>query len=324
MNVKKLITCISFFMAGVVLSVSAYAEVVDRIVAIVNEEIITLSELNTAFEPYQKKITDSYKGQDLSKILPEGRLAVLNKLIDQNLIEQEAKKSGITVKDGDLMDTINDMLARRKMKMDDLLKSLAKDGHNLESYKKDVRDQMVRSRLVRREIKYRVAVSDEEIGDYYLKHREDYEGKEAVRINQIIIQLPKNIDAATKEKLSADIGMIHKKLKAGEPFDMLAAQYSQGPAAATGGDIGFVERGMILPAVENVAFKLRKDEISEVIESPIGFHIIKVIDRRGAGIKPIEFVRAEIREKLEEEKMEKKYMEWIKELRDKSLIEIKL
>lgn len=322
--VKIFKTWVVFFMAGMFLPSMVTAEVVDRIVAVVNDEIITLSELNNNFESYRKRIEESYKDQDLVKIMAEARLALLNKLIDQSLIEQEAKKSGIVIKDDEVIDTIKDFLSRRKLRMDDLLKTLAKDGSSFEEYKKEIRDQLVRMRLVRREIKARIAVSDEEIGNYYLKHREDYEGKEAVRIKQILISFPKNIDATTKAKLRGEIDTIHKRLKDGEPFDMIAARYSQGPAATAGGDIGFVERGMVLPAVENVAFSLQVEEISSVFESPIGFHIIRVIDKRGAGVKPIESVRVEIREKLEEEKMEKKYTEWIKELRNKSHIEIKL
>ena len=321
---NKFTVWIVFLVAGLLTPVLAYAEVADRIVAVVNDEVITLTEFNTAFESVRKKAEENYKNQDLSKILPEARLAVLNRIIDQNLIEQEAKKSSIVIKDDELMENINDFLKRRNISMDNLLKDLAKDGANFETYKKDVREQLIRTRLVRREIKYKVTVSEEEIGEYYVKHREDYEGKEAVRINQILIQFPKNMDEATKAKLRADVDMIYKRLKDGESFEVLAARYSQGPAAAAGGDIGFVERGMILSVVENVAFKLQKDEISDVIESPIAFHIIKVIDRRGAGIKPIESVRLEIRERIEGEKMEKKYIEWIKELREKSHVEIKL
>ena len=179
-------------------------------------------------------------------------------------------------------------------------------------------------RLLRRELKSKITISEEEIGDYYLKHREIYEGKEAVRIKQILILFPKNLDAQIKAKLKAEMDTIHKRLQNGESFDLLAAQYSQGPAAATGGDIGFIEKGLMLPAVESVAFILKKDEISKVVESPVGFHIIKAIDKRGAGIKPIESVREEIKAKIEEDKMDKKYDEWIKELRSKSLIEIKL
>jgi len=322
--VKSFKAGIIFFATWAFLSAAVAAEVVDRIVAVVNNDIVTLSELNNAFETYQKRIEASYKGQDLVKVVAEARLAMLNKMIDQSLIDQEAKKSGIVIKDDEVTDTIKDFLDRRKMKMEDLLKSLANDRSSFEEYKKEVKDQLLRMRLVRREIKSKVAVSDEEIGSYYLKHREEYEGKEAVRIKQILVPFPKNVDEATKVKLRGDMAAIHKRLKDGEPFDMLAARYSQEAAAAAGGDIGFIERGMILPAVEDVAFSLQRNETSGIIESPIGLHIIMAVDRRGEGIKPIESVRTEIRDKLEEEQMEKKYTEWIKELRNKSHIEIKL
>ncbi len=187
-----------------------------------------------------------------------------------------------------------------------------------------MKEQMTRMRLLRRELKTKTLVSDEEIGEYYVKHRQEYEGKEAVRIKQILILLPQNASRAMKIKLNADAEMIRKRMVDGESFDMLAVQFSQGPSAATGGDVGFLDKGTMLPEVDDRAFRLSKDEISEVIVSTVGFHIIKVLDRRGAGIKPIDVVREEIKAKLEEEKMEKKYEEWIVDLRKKSHIEIKL
>jgi len=317
-------TGIVFFAAGLLLSTTVCAEVVDRIVAVINDEIITLSDLNKNFDPYRKRIEASYKNRDIDKVMAEARLSILNKMIDQNLVDQAAKKSGIVIKDDEVMDTMKEILARRKMKMDELLKEIAGGGSTLEAYKKEIRDYLAKMRLARREIKSKVTVSDEEIGEYYLKHREDYEGKEAVRIKQILIFFPVNANKEIKAKLRTNMDMIHKRLKDGEQFEMIAATSSQGPEAAGGGDIGFVERGAILPAVESAAFKLKTDQISDIIESPVGFHIVKVVDRRGAGIKPIESVRAEIRGKLEGEKMDKKQEEWIKELREKAHIEIKL
>ena len=322
-HVKLLKICTYIIVAGIFLSVSAYAEIMDRIVATVNGEVITLSELKSAFEPYLKRIEESYKADDKQKVIAENRMTMLNKLIDNILIDQQAKISGMVIQDTEVMESINDMLSRRKMKMDGLISELARENTTLEAYKKEVQGHLLRMRLLRRELKSKITISEEEIGDYYLKHRESYEGKEAVRIKQILILFPKNLDAQIKAKLKAEMDTIHKRLQNGESFDLLAAQYSQGPAA-TGGDIGFIERGLMLPAVESVAFILKKDEISRVVESPLGFHIIKAIDKRGAGIKPIESVREEIKAKIEEDKMDKKYDEWIKELRSKSLIEIKL
>jgi len=299
-------------------------EVVDRIIAFVNDEIITLHDLNEAFEPYQKKIDDSYKGTDKDRVVAETKLSLLNRMIDNLLIEQEAKKSAIAVQDDEVMSSIRDMLARKKMTMEALQQSLSREGTTFEAYKKDMRDSMVRMRLLRREVRSKITVSDEEIGEYYSLHRDDYEGKDAVRLKHILLLFPKNMDSNAKAKLQADAMDILKRLKAGDSFDQLAARFSQGPAASSGGDVGFVEKGAMLPEVEKAAFSLDKDSISNLIESPVGFHIIKVIDRRGAGVKPIETVREEIKSKLEDEKLDKKFDSWVSELREKSLVEIKL
>jgi len=299
-------------------------EVVDRIIAFVNDEISTLHDLNDAFEPYQKKIDDSYKGTDKDRVVAETKLSLLNRMIDNLLIEQEAKKSAIAVQDDEVMSSIRDMLARKKMTMEALQQSLSREGATFEAYKKDMRDSMVRMRLLRREVRSKITVSDEEIGEYYSLHRDDYEGKDAVRLKHILLLFPKNMDSNAKAKLQADAMDILKRLKAGDSFDQLAARFSQGPAASSGGDVGFVEKGAMLPEVEKAAFSLDKDSISNLIESPVGFHIIKVIDRRGAGVKPIETVREEIKSKLEDEKLDKKFDSWVSELREKSLVEIKL
>lgn len=304
--------------------IPAHAEILDRIIAVVNGDVVTMTELNNAYEPYRKKIEESYKGADKEKIITANRQLMLEKLIDNILIAQEAKKTGMIIKDEEVMGTINEVLSRRKYTMDDLLRDLAKENSSFDAYKKDVKEHLLRMKLVRREIKSKITISEEEIGEYYQNHRETYEGKEAVRIKQILLFFPRNSDEKTKIKLRAEMDSILKRLHHGEAFDLLASQYSQGPAAASGGDIGFVEKGSMQPIVESAAFTLNKDEVSGVIESPLGLHIIKVIDKRGAGIKSIDSVREEIKIKIEEEKLEKKYSEWIKDLRKKSLIEIKL
>lgn len=308
------------------LCVPVGAEVVDKIVAVVNDEIITLTEFNTAFEPYLKNIEDNYKGKDKEAIINQAKESFLKRLVDNLLIEQEAKKAGmgIVIKDEEVMDVIRDMMAKKKSNMEDFKKNLAREGTSLESLKKDIRSQMMRIRLLRREIKSKVIVSDEEIGEYYNKNRQDYEGKEAVRLKQIFLAIPAKADKKTKAKIKEEAGQLRKRVLAGEPFELLAVKYSQGPGAAQGGDIGFIEKGTIIAAVESVAFNLPMEQVSEVIESGIGFHIIKVVDKKGAGLKPIAAVREEIKTKIEDEKLEKKYEEWITSIRKKSFIEIKM
>lgn len=323
MKIENIILAV--FVIGLCLAATAgYAKIIDRIVAVVNNDIITESELDLAFEPYEKRIGFSYKGPDKKKVIAEGRLNILNRMIDSKLIEQQAVKQGLKVRDEEVTDAIKDLLSKRNIQMDDFLKNLGREGSNFDAYRQEIKGQMIRMRLLRREVKATVVVSDEEIGDYYVKHRRDYEGKEAFRIKQILIQAPENMDRKSRIKRQEDAELILKRLKEGEPFDLLAMQFSQGPSAATGGDIGFIEKGSMLPEVDLVAGRLEKEEISEVITSPVGFHIIKVLDKRGAGLKSIGSIREEIKLKLEEEKMEKKYEQWISDLRKKAHIEMKL
>ena len=321
---KKICLAMAMGMLMIGAVIPASGEVVDRIVAIVNDDVITLSELNNAFEPYMKRIEANLTGKDRDKVVAEGRTTILNRMIDNKLIEQEAKKSGITVKDDEVMGVIRDMLRSRKMEMSDLLQALSKDGVTFDGYKQELKEQLQRQQLVRREIRAKIVVTDDEIGDYYRQHRDEYEGKEAIRIKQILLPVPLGTDPAIRARARELAESILKRIKNGEPFEALAAKFSQGPAVAAGGDIGYVEKGHMLPEVEKVALNMDIGEVSPVIESSQGFYIIQVVDKRGAGLKPITEVRQEIQRKLEDEKAAKKFDQWVADLRGKSLVDIKL
>jgi parvulin-like peptidyl-prolyl isomerase len=303
-----------------------YAETVDRIIAVVNDDVITLYELNAAFEPYEKNIENSYKGNDKDKVIKQARETMFQRMVDNILIEQEAKKSGmsVTVKDEDVNNVLQDVLTKQKISMPDFLKSMAAEGKSIESVKKEIRSQIVRMRLLRREVKDKIMVSDAEIGEYYDKHRQEYEGRESVRMKQLFLSLPPDANKTVKMKVKEEALRLRELILKGESFDLLAAKYSQGPTAAMGGDVGFIEKGTIIPEVEAVAFSLPVDQISEVIESSLGFYIIKVVDKKGAGLKPITMVREEIKSKIEDEKLDKKFDEWISSIRAKSHLEMKL
>lgn len=320
-------TGFAVILAVLLISVPAAAAVADRIVAVVNGEVITLSELHRAFAPYAAHIEANYKGPDKEAFLKQGEAAFLQRMIDQILIEQEAKKPGVgiaAVKDEEVMGMVKDMLAKNRLTMQDYLKKLAEEGKTLESAKQEIRGQMLRMRLLRREVQSRILVTDEEIGEYYDKHREDYEGREAVHIRQIFLPVPEGADSGARDRVRAEANQLRERILKGERFEVMAARYSRGPAAAEGGDIGFVERGVMMPEVEKAAFSLPVGEVSEVLETEAGFLLLVVVDKKGAGLKPLPVVRDEIKAKIEDEKVNKKYDEWMAELRKKSFIDIRL
>lgn len=299
------------------------AVIVDRIVAIVNDTLITQSDLNNAFEPIRQKIEAQTTGAEREKTLKGAQESILNRMIDNILIEQQAAKLGITVKDEDVTGTIRNILSQKNLTMDDFEKILEKEGLSLDAYKKEVKEQMTRSRVIRRELRIAISVSDEEIGEYYAQHRSEYEGQIAVRIKQIVLFFPENADDDMKRKMKGDMEEILRRLKGGEPFDKLASQFSQGPTAREGGDVGFVEKGVMNPEMEQVAFAMEPGQVSGIIESPAGLSILTVTDKRGANTRMVDSVRDEIKDKIMDAKMEKKYDEWITDLRQKAHITIK-
>jgi len=313
-------------MWGALLSATSGANVVDRIVAVVNDDIVTLVEFNAAFAPHLQNIMKEYEGEDREKVIEHTRKVFMQRYIDGILIEQEAKKTvpPIVVKDEEVITVLREIVEKRNLSMEEFLKELAKEGNTLEMAKEEIRGQMLRMRVLNREIKSKILVTEEEIGEYYNKHRDQYEGKEAVHIKEIMLTVPEQAGKAARAKIKENAHNLLRSIKAGESFEEVAAKYSQGGAAKDGGDIGFVERGIIIPELEAVAFGLSVGEVSNVIESENGFYIIKIVDKRGAGIKSLEMVRQEIKAKIENEKMERKYEEWISSVRKKSHIDIRL
>lgn len=317
---KKLVVVMLALVLFTVWGIQVHAEVVDKIVAVVNSEIITLSELNSQVEPYLDRIEKQYKGSDKNRLIEETKKTLLNRMIDQILVKQEAKRLGIVVKDEEINNMITEMLKKRNVTMDQFKAMLAKEGLSLESYKEEAREHIMRGRLASREIRSKIVVTEQEIGDYYKLHRQVYEGSLAVKLRQILLLCPSNAPAEKKREVRAEMELILARIKAGEKFEDLAAKYSPG----LGGELGFVEKGSMLQPVEEVAFKLKVGEMSGIIESPAGYHIIQILDKRGAGIKSFQSVRAEIIEEITKEKSEKKFEEWITELRKKSHVEIRL
>jgi len=303
---------------------AAAADLVDRIVAVVNHEIITLSDLDRTLKPFIENLEKSKNVRVDEATIKEARKAALNGLINNMLIDQQAARLGIVVTDEDLDKALQDILHEKQLSLSLLKDMLAQNQTTMEDYKEDMRRQIVTMRLIGKEIRSKIGVSKEEIGEYYGRHRDAYEGKESVRVQQILIIAKEDEDSEKKSSLRERANKVLELLKRGVSFEQMATEYSQGPAAQDGGDLGFIEKGIMLPEVDKEAFRLGKGEISNVIESHIGFHIIKITDKRGVGIKPLEDVRDEIKESIANDKAKIKFEEWIQELRKKSLIEIRL
>ena len=305
-------------------AVPAHAALVDGIAAVVNKEVITFRELDEALDLYADSLPKTLSSEQKDAIMKQSRPAMLNRMIDNLLVAQEAKRLGITIKDDEVTANVQDMIGQRKMTLDQFKEALKKEGTTYEAYRRDMKEHLTRMRLAAREVRSKVTVSDDEIGEYYGKHRDVYEGKEAVNIKQILFAVPPKADADARQKIQEVAQAAEAKLKSGASFEQVMAEYAKVADTHGGSDLGFIEKGTMLPEVDQVAFALKPGEASPVIVSPMGFHIIQVVDKRGAGLKPLNMVREEIQEAIGKEKMEKRAQEWIQDLRKRSFIDIKV
>jgi peptidyl-prolyl cis-trans isomerase SurA len=301
----------------------SWGEIVDRVIAVVNDDIITQYELESTVDLVLSRYGQNIRPENRERAAADARKTLLDRMIDDLLLRQEAKKLGITVRDEEINISIQENLKRRKMSMEDLQQALVKEGSSYEKYREATRNDLIKSRAMQREIRPRISVTNEEIGAFYLEHRDEYEGRLRVRLQMIFLPVPVGGDPAVKEQQSVKAQAILKRIRAGEPFEALANEFT--PASArTGGDIGYVEKGSLNPAIEEVAFGLNPGEMSDVIETPQGIYIIRALDRRGGGSPSVKATREDVEERLYRDKMEKKYAEWLAERRQKAHIDIRL
>ncbi|HSM74701.1 MAG TPA: SurA N-terminal domain-containing protein, partial [Desulfobacterales bacterium] len=218
---------------------AAAGEVVDRIVAVVNDDVLTLVELDQAIQPYRNKLgTMGYSPDKERQMLFKVREDILNQLINEKLTDQEIREANISVSEGEVDAAIERLKAARFLTEEDLQAALARDGMSLEDYRRRVRDQLLRTKLVNRQIKSKIVITKEDVKAYYEQHRDQFGGERKYHLRNIIMQVPPSAGEQEKQAVFRAMSAVHAKLKAGESFEALARQYSQSPMAGEGGDLG--------------------------------------------------------------------------------------
>lgn len=285
------------------------AHLQDRIVAIVNTELIMLSDVKHEFRAEQERLSRELRGSNLAQQLKTAEYMALTKLIERKLQLQEAKTKRVEVSDLE----VQQALAQLKQQDKSLDPTNPKDV-------KSVRDQLILMRVVDQHIRGNITVGDSEIKRYYQEHRERFAFPEEYQLSQIIVT-PRSSDglaeALTKARRAMD------DLKRGEKFEDVALQYSDGANSMQGGRLGLVRQGELWPVLEQAVARLVPGGISDIIESPEGVHIIRLDDRKPKRFRPYEDVRREIQELVYQQKSADMYESWLADLKNKAYIEIK-
>jgi peptidyl-prolyl cis-trans isomerase SurA len=299
------------------------AEIVDRIVAVVNDDIITLFELNQSIKPYEDKIHAlGYTEEKERRMIFKVREGVLSQLIDRKIEDQQIKRSNIKISEEQIDQTIEQIKEKNFFTDEDLRLALAKDGLTMEVYRNKIKEEILQTRLINLEVKSKVVITEEDISAYYEKHLDMYGGKQKYHLRNILIRIPTFADENKKLEIRAKIDEILKELKAGQSFETMAKNYSVSSTAAEGGDLGLFELESLSPQLQKTIKRMKPGEFTPVLETDQGYQIFFLQEILKTPGKSLEDVSPEIQRILFQENADKKYQEWIEGLRKKSVIKI--
>jgi peptidyl-prolyl cis-trans isomerase SurA len=324
-----------FLLVCFMLARPAGAEVVDRVVAEVNNDVVTLSEVEEAGKGVFRQIALEVPAQDRLKTIDQVRRDILASLIDKKLIEQEAARQGIMVSEEEVDEAFEQVLLLNSLSPADLLQQLEDGGIDETQYRDNLKTQILQNKLLTRDVRSKIVITEEAILDYYdtTFTRLIPEG------GYYLLQI--GIDWGETEGTDSDSGDLEERKQAareraervhrlavnGNDFKELARKFSDLPSAAEGGDIGVFEEDEMASYMRTAVTSLKPGEVSRIIETPVGYQFFKLLSSKEGGIvmqAPYAEVKEEIREKLFNEALKSEFDDWIDGIRENAYIRTSL
>ncbi len=301
-------------------SAAAGVQVIDRIVATVDGWPITSWEL----DQFVRRAAAG-AGADPALVTEGQRRQALDSMINDVLIQRESTRLGLSVPESEIDAYIEQIKRQNGLDDETLALALQQQGLTLESYREQVRKEILKNQLVGRQIRRRVNVTPEEVERYYQEHLDEFAQAAAIKVRQIFFALPPGSAPGDVAGARARLVEAERRLAAGEDFAAVARDLSDGPEAADGGMIGWMRKGEMLPELEAAAFRLKPGQVSDPLQSPAGIHLLRVDEVEAASHVPLEQVRDQIKERLYGEAVQARFKDWVeKDLRAGHAIVIRL
>jgi peptidyl-prolyl cis-trans isomerase SurA len=301
-------------------------KVVEEIVARVNNEVITKSELqhsiDTAEDEAKQDCQNRCTPEQLKSLTEENQKNALRNLIDQSLLVQRGKDMGLSV-EPDVIKQLDSIRQENKLPdLETLEKEVEKQGINWEDFKDNIRKGIITKKVIGDEVGSHINTTNDEVQKYYDTHKQDFVRPEQVALRSIEINTAGKTDAEVADlKKKADTAL--KRIQDGEDFGEIAKRYSDGSTAKQGGYLGVYKRGELSKALEDVVFKMKRNELTPVMETKQGFLIMQVLEHYDEGEQTLATVSEEIRNKLYDEKLEPALRDYLKTLREQSYVVVK-
>ena len=291
-----------------------------EVAAKVNGVSITTQELNRSFQTHVRipyaTVEDDPRAKEILR-------QILDDLIDRELLLQQAKSLKMAVPAQQVDDQMQ-QLTQRFPSQEALEQALTAQNVTMDAVKKDVESQMLRQQLVKKEVLDKVNVSARDVQTFYDKNKEKYVEEEQVRARHILIRVPQDVSPADDAKLKGKADDALKRAKQGEDFAALAKELSDDGSKENGGDLGFFPRGRMVPAFEETAFTLQPGQMSEVVRTQFGYHIIKADERKAARALSFDEAQPQVKQDLTQQQTLDRYQQYVEKLRGKAKVEVLL
>ncbi len=297
----------------------------ERVVAIVNDSIILQSELDARLQPVLQEAQQIPDENERKRRIAKLTGQVLDEMVNEELIVQAAEQSKIEVDSSEVQAALDEIKQQNNLDDAGLQQALVQQGYSMQNYKADLRRQLLRFRAVNTIVSPKVNITEEDIRARYDQMQRRSEQVSAVRISDILIKLP---DHPTEQQITdakAKASSALDRVKGGEDFAAVAKDVSDDDSTkASGGELGWFERGSVNPDWEGIVFAMDKDEVRGPVNGPQGLYVLKVTDVKKSDLKPYAEMKEQLSRELRRRELDKQTQTWVDELRKKAYIDIKL
>lgn len=305
------------------LALGAEAAVVDRILAVVNEDVITQYDMDTLLRPLVQNIRSQQLPPERElQAVRQLRGEMLNNLIDTKLTEQEVKRYNINVTDEEVENYIQQLKQRRSTTDEQLRGFLAEQGMTLEDYRREVKLQLQRTKLVNREVRSKVVITEAEIRAYYEKNKAKYGGGTQYHLWNLFVKLPPQASTQDREAAQSMLEEVLAELRRGRRFQEIVRMTAQISLNVQGSDLGLFRIEELTPRLREVVRGLKAGQFSPVVETDFGYQIVFVEEIKETASRPLPQVESEIQDILFRERVDSRFTAWLSELRKRSHIKI--
>jgi parvulin-like peptidyl-prolyl isomerase len=299
----------------------ASAETVERIVAKVNGQIITLSQLEQEVQSTLERLGPAPTPEEEQKRLATLRPETLKRMVDNLLVLQVAEERGLRVPARFFEEWKKGVMEQMKLTSEEeFVRQVELQGTSVEVIRKQFEESLLLQEVRRTEVDSKVSVSEPEINDRYREHIVDYTEPAKVRLREIVVKF----DSTNEVDQGQKARRLLQEIRQGADFADIARMHSESASREAGGDLGFFEKGELTDALEEAAFALSPGGVSDVIRMEAAFYILRVEEKVEEKVKTLEEVRSEVADAIFQEKMNTQLERYIQQLRERAIIEVKL